>query len=109
LQSFEYESNFPAQRTDHIRDVTDLFDDLKNGTLPAVSFVKPDGAMDGHPNSSKLNLFEAFTKNIIDLAQSNPEQWASTAILITVDEGGATTTAVLFKHWTSSEMDRASR
>jgi len=85
---FEYESNFPAQRTDHIRDVTDLFDDLKNGTLPAVSFVKPDGAMDGHPNSSKLNLFEAFTKNIIDLAQSNPEQWASTAILITVDEGG---------------------
>ncbi len=31
--------------------VTDLFNDLKNGTLPAVSFVKPDGAMDGHPNS----------------------------------------------------------
>ena len=85
---FEYEANFPAGRADHERDVTDLFSDLTNGTLPAVSFVKPDGAMDGHPNSSKLGLFEAFAKNIVELAQSNPEQWASTAIFITVDEGG---------------------
>ncbi len=85
---FEYESNFPAQRADHMRDVTDLFNDLQNGTLPAVSFVKPDGAMDGHPNSSKLDLFEAFSKNIVELAQSNKEQWAETAIFITVDEGG---------------------
>jgi phospholipase C len=85
---FEYESNFPAQRADHMRDVTDLFNDLQNGTLPAVSFVKPDGAMDGHPNSSKLDLFEAFAKNIVELAQSNKQQWAETAIFITVDEGG---------------------
>ena len=85
---FEYESNFPAQRADHMRDVMDLFNDLKNGTLPAVSFVKPDGAMDGHPNSSKLGLFEAFSKNIVELAQSNEQQWAETAIFITVDEGG---------------------
>ena len=85
---FEYESNFPARRADHMRDVTDLFSDLQNGTLPPVSFVKPDGAMDGHPNSSKLGLFEAFAQNIVQLAQSNPEQWASTAIFITVDEGG---------------------
>jgi phospholipase C len=85
---FEYQSNFPAQRADHMRDVTDLFNDLQNGTLPAVSFVKPDGAMDGHPNSSKLDLFEAFSKNIVELAQSNKEQWAKTAIFITVDEGG---------------------
>ena len=85
---FEYEANFPAGRADHERDVTDLFTDLTNGTLPAVSFVKPDGAMDGHPNSSKLDLFEAFAKNIVELAQSNPKQWASTAVFITVDEGG---------------------
>lgn len=85
---FEYEANFPAGRAGHERDVTDLFTDLTNGTLPAVSFVKPDGAMDGHPNSSKLGLFEAFAKNIVELAQSNPEQWASTAVFITVDEGG---------------------
>jgi phospholipase C len=85
---FEYESHYPAMVADHMRDVTDLFGDLTNGTLPAVSYVKPDGTMDGHPASSKWGLFEAFARNIIELAQSNPKQWAETAIFVTVDEGG---------------------
>ena len=85
---FEYQLNYPAMRADHMRDVTDLFVDLKNGTLPAVSYVKPDGTMDGHPASSKWDLFEAFVDNIITLAQSNKEQWKETAIFVTVDEGG---------------------
>jgi len=85
---FEYQVDYPAMRADHMRDVIDLFADLKNGTLPAVSYVKPDGALDGHPATSKFNLFEAFVDNIITLAQSNKEQWAETAIFVTVDEGG---------------------
>src|SRR5215468_1359885 len=85
---FEHQANYPSLRADHMRDVTDLFADLVNGTLPAVSYVKPDGAMDGHPASSKWGLFEAFADNIIELAQSNKEQWAKTAIFVTVDEGG---------------------
>ncbi|HET9281966.1 MAG TPA: alkaline phosphatase family protein [Candidatus Angelobacter sp.] len=85
---FEYEASYPSMVADHMRDVTDLFTDLTNGTLPAVSYVKPDGLMDGHPASSKWGLFEAFAKNIIELAQSNKEQWAETAIFVTVDEGG---------------------
>jgi phospholipase C len=85
---FEYEASYPGMVADHMRDVTDLFTDLANGTLPAVSYVKPDGLMDGHPASSKWSLFEAFAQNIVELAQSNPEQWAETAIFITVDEGG---------------------
>jgi phospholipase C len=85
---FEYEASYPSMVADHMRDVTDLFTDLTNGTLPAVSYVKPDGLMDGHPASSKWGLFEAFAKNIVELAQSNKEQWAETAIFITVDEGG---------------------
>jgi phospholipase C len=85
---FEYQVNYPAMRADHMRDVTDLFTDLANGTLPAVSYVKPDGLMDGHPASSKFDLFEAFAENIIELAKSNKEQWAETAIFVTVDEGG---------------------
>ncbi len=85
---FEYEATYPSMVADHMRDVTDLFTDLQNGTLPAVSYVKPDGTMDGHPASSKWSLFEAFVDNIVKLAQSNPEQWAETAIFVTVDEGG---------------------
>jgi phospholipase C len=85
---FEYQAGYPAMVAEHMRDVTDLFTDLQNGTLPAVSYVKPDGLMDGHPASSKWTLFEAFAKNIIDLAQANPQLWAQTAIFVTVDEGG---------------------
>jgi phospholipase C len=44
--------------------------------------------MDGHPASSKWDLFEAFVDNIITLAQSNREQWKETAIFVTDDEGG---------------------
>ena len=32
----------------------------QKGTLPAVSFVKPSGLVDGHPASSKVDLFEGF-------------------------------------------------
>jgi phospholipase C len=85
---FEYEATFPGMRADHMRDITDFFNDLVDGTLPAVSYVKPDGALDGHPASSKFDLFEAFVRNIIMLAESNKEQWAETAIFVTVDEGG---------------------
>jgi phospholipase C len=85
---FEYQANYPSVVPDHMRDVTDLFTDLKNGTLPAVSYVKPDGTMDGHPASSKWTLFEAFAENIVQLAQGNKQLWAETAIFITVDEGG---------------------
>ena len=85
---FEHQANYPSLRADHMRDVTDLFTDLTNGTLPAVSYVKPDGAIDGHPASSKWSIFEAFVDNIVTLAKSNPRQWEDTAIFVTVDEGG---------------------
>jgi phospholipase C len=72
----------------HNQDTIDLYSAIKDGTLPAVSFVKPDGWLDGHPASSKLNLFEGFVKKIVDGVQANKELWASTAIIVTFDEGG---------------------
>ena len=50
--------------------------------------MKPSGLVDGHPASSKLDLFEGFAKKIVDAVQANPDLWASTAIFITFDEGG---------------------
>ena len=72
----------------HNQDTINLYNAIKDGTLPAVSFVKPDGWLDGHPASSKLNLFEGFVKKIVDGVQANKELWASTAIIVTFDEGG---------------------
>jgi len=78
----------PAQRAAHIKDATDFFAAVDNGTLPAVSFVKPDGLLDGHPASSKFDLFEGMVKKIMDHLTANPELFASTVLFITVDEGG---------------------
>ncbi|HEX8953323.1 MAG TPA: alkaline phosphatase family protein, partial [Polyangia bacterium] len=44
----------PTARAEHLKDASDLYDDIAAGTLPAVAFVKPSGIVDGHPASSKL-------------------------------------------------------
>jgi phospholipase C len=78
----------PELRTKHLKDTADLYAGIQNGVLPAVSYVKPSGLVDGHPASSKLNLFEGFVKKIVDGVKANPKLWADTAILVTFDEGG---------------------
>lgn len=88
---FQYQKQImtnDAVRTSILKDTTDLYSDIAAGTLPAVSFVKPSGWVDGHPASSKWNLYEGFVKKIVDAVKANPELWESTAIFITDDEGG---------------------
>jgi len=88
---FQYSTSImtnAAVRTAHLKDTTDLYSDIQNGTLPAVSFVKPSGWVDGHPASSTLILFEGFVKKIVDAVQANPSLWQDTAIFVTFDEGG---------------------
>jgi phospholipase C len=88
---FQYDTSIMSNasvRTAHIQDTANLYSDIQNNTLPAVSFVKPSGLVDGHPASSKLNLFEGFTQKIVSAVQANQALWSDTAILITFDEGG---------------------
>ena len=77
-----------AVREAHLKDTTDLYAAIEAGNLPAVSYVKPSGWTDGHPNSSKLNLFEGFVEKIVEGVKANRRLWAETAIFITFDEGG---------------------
>ena len=100
----------PAQRAAHLKDAVDFFVALDTGNLPSVSFVKPDGLLDGHPASSKVDLFEAMVDNIVDHLQANHKLFADTALLITVDEKAAgITTPVISSPSTSSATGRASR
>ena len=78
----------PAQRAAHIKDATDFFAAIDNNALPSVSFVKPDGLLDGHPASSKLDLFEGMVENIVDHLKAQPELFEQTALIVTFDEGG---------------------
>jgi phospholipase C len=77
-----------TQRQQHIKDAIDFHAALQQGTLPAVSFVKPDGLLDGHPASSKLDLYEGMLQKILDELDQNPALRAKTALFITFDEGG---------------------
>ena len=77
-----------AERTKHLKDTSDFYAAIADGDLPAVSYVKPSGFVDGHPASSKLILFEGFVKKIVDAVQANPKLWDETAIMVTFDEGG---------------------
>jgi phospholipase C len=88
---FQYQTQFmgsQATRETYIGDTTELYEGIDTGNLPAVSIVKPSGFNDGHPASSKLDLFEGFVKKIVNGVKSNPALWDNTAIFITFDEGG---------------------
>jgi phospholipase C len=88
---FQYQTQFmgtQAARETYMADTTELYEDIDTGNLPPVSVVKPSGFNDGHPASSKLDLFEGFVKKIVDQVKANPTLWNDTAIFITEDEGG---------------------
>ena len=75
-------------RIANLQDTTDLYDAIRTGELPAVSYVKPSGVNDGHPESSQVSELEGFIKKIVTEVQANKKLARDTAILITFDEGG---------------------
>jgi phospholipase C len=88
---FQYQTSImtnPTLRDAVLKDTADFYNDVRDGTLPAVSFVKPSALNDGHPASSKFSIFEAFVRKIITELRQNPEVWRSTAVFVTVDEAG---------------------
>jgi phospholipase C len=88
---FQYATSImanPAVRTAHVKDTADLITAIQNNTLPSVSFGKPDGLLDGHPQTSKVDLFEAYVLNLLSALDANPKLKAETAVFITWDEAG---------------------
>lgn len=67
--------------------LTTFYNDVQNGTLPAVSFVVPKNLDSGHPGNSSPILAENFINNLVTMVKASP-QWNNTAIIITTDEGG---------------------
>ncbi len=74
-------------RAQHLKDETDFYTALSNGSLPAVSFVKPVGENNEHPGYATLDTGEKWTANLIDQVQKS-QDWQDTAIIVTYDENG---------------------
>jgi phospholipase C len=88
---FQYATSImanPTVRAAHVKDTADLITAIQNSTLPSVSFGKPDGLLDGHPQSSKIDLFEGYALNVLGALDANPKLKAETVVFITWDEAG---------------------
>jgi phospholipase C len=88
-QPFVYFANYadgmPGRA--HLKDETDFVAAAKSGTLPAVSFVKPAGIDNEHPNYTDVLSGESHTEDLINAVRNGPD-WESTVIVVTYDEFG---------------------
>jgi phospholipase C len=71
----------------HIKDRTDLINDITNNTLPAVTYYKPIGEVNDHPGYSDIGDSDVDLKDIVTRLQASPA-WNDMAIFITFDEHG---------------------
>jgi phospholipase C len=82
--------SFDTVRQDHqlgnIRDTSSLIKAVRNGQLPAVSWVIPSGVVSEHPTSS-IRRGQAYVTNLVN-AIGRSRDWSSTAIFLTCDDWG---------------------
>jgi phospholipase C len=71
----------------HLRDETDFLADAAAGRLPAVSFVKPLGIHNEHPNTSEPLTGQQHAASLVHAIRASP-MWPRTLIVITYDENG---------------------
>jgi len=71
----------------HLKDGVDFLDDLKKGTIPAVSFYKPLGEFNLHPNYASVTNGDAHVVSILKAIEASPV-WNSTVVIVTFDENG---------------------
>jgi acid phosphatase len=94
-QPFNYYARFDpttvagaAERAAHLKDFdADMLPDIANGTLPPVSFYKPEGDLNYHPGYADIASSDAALAGLVARLQASP-QWPHMAIIITYDENG---------------------
>ena len=60
--------------------------DVRNGTLPAVSWILPPMKWSEHPSASTPIQGAEFTAKVLDALTANPAVWAQTVFFQTFDE-----------------------
>ncbi|MDO1528903.1 acid phosphatase [Fulvimonas sp. R45] len=97
-QPFNYFKSFApgtAARTQHLRDggtgetanTNRLLADIAAGTLPAVTFYKPQGDLNLHAGYSDVEAGDRHITQVVDALRKSP-LWPQTLVVITVDENG---------------------
>jgi acid phosphatase len=89
-QPFVYFANYAdgtPGRAAHLKDEADFIAAAAAGTLPPVSFVKPDGMDNEHPNYTNVITGELHTEDLINAVRNGPN-WKDSLIIVTYDENG---------------------
>lgn len=91
---------FDTVKADHqlgnIQSVTNYYRAAKAGTLPAVTWIVPSGAVSEHP-PGRVSLGQSYVTSLINAAMRSPD-WDSTAIFLTWDDWGGFYDSVVPPH-----------
>ena len=71
---------------DNVRPTTDFYAAARTGTLPAVSWVVPNGDVSEHP-PARISAGQAYVTGLVDAVMNGPD-WDSTAIFLFWDDWG---------------------
>jgi acid phosphatase len=88
-QPFAYFANYAEGREGraHLKDADEFFQAIDRGQLPQVSFYKPLGVFNGHPDYSDLAAGDAHVGDVVARLRKSPN-WADMLIIVTADENG---------------------
>ena len=76
-----------SYRAAHLKDETDLVAAAAAGTLPQVSFYKPEGDLNQHSGYASVAAGDAHIAELVQKLQASP-QWSHMLIIVTYDENG---------------------
>ena len=70
----------------NVQTLTNFFTQAKAGTLPAVSWISPNGTVSEHP-TALVSAGQTYVTGLINAIMQSPD-WSSTAIFLTWDDWG---------------------
>jgi phospholipase C len=83
----------------NVQSLSDFFAAAKAGTLPAVSWVTPNGRVSEHP-PGLISAGQTYVTGLINAIMQSPD-WSSTAIFLAWDDWGG-----FYDHVTPPKVDR---
>ena len=106
-QPLNYYANFApgtAARAEHLRDGglagVEFIKAIDAGTLPQVSFYKPQGDLNEHSGYADIQAGDAHIADVVSHLEKSP-QWPHMLVVVTYDENGG-----LWDHVASPKGDR---
>ncbi len=84
----------------NVQSLSSFFAEAKNGTLPAVSWIDPNGTVSEHP-PALVSAGQTYVTGLVNALMQSPD-WNSTAIFLTWDDWGG-----FYDHVVPPVVDRA--